>query len=102
MIDHASQRQDVFRKDRRDLLHVSQIVAVFSSLLICVRLEQHAVEGDACNPLVDDAYNPTDMTLSTMRSTRISSTKFSNVLCSPNIHTHNQIARVGEQTREVI
>jgi hypothetical protein len=79
-------------KSSRCLIHFS----------VAGRLDRCEFEGDACNPPVDDACNPTDMTLSAMRSMRISSTDFSNALCSPNIHTHNKIDRVGEQTDEVI
>jgi hypothetical protein len=37
-----------------------------------------------------------------MRSTSISSTKFSIALRSPDMHTRNQINRLGEQENEVI
>jgi hypothetical protein len=67
-----------------------------------VLIERSPIEGDACNPLVNDTYILTDITLSTMSSMRISSTDFSNMLCSLDIDTCNQIDRVGEQTDEVI
>jgi hypothetical protein len=47
---------------------------------------------------VDDACIPIDMTLSVIRSTIISSTDFSTSLCSSDMHTHDQITRVGKQT----
>jgi hypothetical protein len=98
----TSQRRDVVWQDRRDLLRVSQIIAVFASFLSQVQLEHRPVDGDACNPAVDDACIPTDMTFSAMRSIKISSTDFSSALCSPDIHTCNQGDRVGEQTDKVI
>jgi hypothetical protein len=61
-----------------------------------VRPEHFPVDGDACNFPFNDACIPTDMTLSTMRSTRISSTNFSNALGSLNIHTCNKINWVGK------
>jgi hypothetical protein len=56
-----------------------------------VRPEHRSVDGDSCNPPVNDAWIPTDMTLSAMGSIIISSTDFSSALCSPDIHTCNQI-----------
>jgi hypothetical protein len=64
--------------------------------------ECHPVDGDACNPSVYNACIPTYMNLSVMRSTSISSTDFSNMLCSPDIHTCNKINRVGERTSKVL
>jgi hypothetical protein len=60
------------------------------------------VEGDACNISFDDVCTLAYMTLSVIRSIRISSTDFSTALRSPNIHTCNQITRVGESTLKVI
>jgi hypothetical protein len=44
---------------------------------------------------------PTEMTLSAMRLINISSIDFSSMLCSPNIHTRNQLDRVGKQKNKV-
>jgi hypothetical protein len=55
-------------------------------------LDQRAIEGDAWNPLVDEACTPVDMKLLVIRSIRISSTDFSTVLRSLEIHTRDQIS----------
>jgi hypothetical protein len=47
-------------------------------------------------------YSCMDMTFSAIRSIKISSTDFSTALRSPDMHTRNQITRVGEQTLKVI
>jgi hypothetical protein len=67
-----------------------------------VQPKHHLVDGDPCNPLVDDACIPRDMTFSFMRSIRISSTDFSTALRSLDIHTCNKINQVGEQEIKVI
>jgi hypothetical protein len=82
-----------FSKLSRCLLHFSFVV-----------LEgpyRRAVDGDACNPLVDEAYAPADMNFSTIRSIRIYSTNFSTALHSLDMHAREQIFRVGEQTLKV-
>jgi hypothetical protein len=63
--------------------------------------DRRAVDGEACNPLVDEACAPADMTFSAIRSIRISSMDFSTALRSPDMHARNQIFRVGEQTLKV-
>jgi hypothetical protein len=60
--------------------------------------DQHVVDGEACNPLVDESCAPMDMTFSAIKSIRISSTRFSTTLKSPDIHARKQIFQVGEQT----
>jgi hypothetical protein len=63
--------------------------------------DRREVDGDACNPRIDEACTPVDMTFSSMRSIRISLTDFYTALRSLNIHTQYQISRVGEQTLKV-
>jgi hypothetical protein len=60
--------------------------------------DPRAVDGDACTPLVDEAWTPVDMTFSAMRSMRISSMDFSTVLKSPDMHARDQ---VGDQILNV-
>jgi hypothetical protein len=59
--------------------------------------DPRAVDGDACTPLVDEAWMPSKITFSAMRSIRISSTDFSTVLISSEIHTRDLISQVDEQ-----
>jgi hypothetical protein len=89
-------------QDRRDLLRISQIIAVLASFLSHGSARMTCSRMGCLQSSVDDACIPTDMTLSAMRSIKISSTDFSSALCSPNIHTCNQGDRVGEQTDKVI
>jgi hypothetical protein len=78
-----------------------------SRFLVCFSIvvqegpDRHAVDGDACTPLVDEACVPVDMTFSAMRSMRVSSTYFYTVLKSPNIHARDLISQVGEQIIKV-
>jgi hypothetical protein len=60
--------------------------------------DQSAVDEDACNPLVDEAYSPTNMTFSTIRSIRISLIYFSTTLRSSDMHYLDRMSRVGGQT----
>jgi hypothetical protein len=60
-------------------------------------LLRHHNDKDSCTPLVDEAWMPTDITFSAMRSIKISSTDFSTVLISSNMHTLDMISKVGEQ-----
>jgi hypothetical protein len=79
----------VFAKSSRCLLLFS--VVVRDDLYRC------PVEGEACNPFVDEAYAPTDMNVSAIRSIRISSMGFSIALCSHDIHTRDRISWGGGQ-----
>jgi hypothetical protein len=61
------------------------------------RLDQCcAVDEDASNPHVDEACTPTNITFSSMRSVRISSTYFSTALIPFYMHSRDQISQVGE------
>jgi hypothetical protein len=64
-------------------------------------LDQHAINGDACNPLIDEDCTPTDMTFSVISSIKISSKDFSTMLRSLDIHARDQISRVGGKILKV-
>jgi hypothetical protein len=51
--------------------------------------------------VVDEACTPVDMNFSAIRYIKISSTNFSTVLRSLDMHTRDQIARVGKGTLKV-
>jgi hypothetical protein len=61
-----------------------------------------AVNWEACNPLVDEAFSLADMTFSTMNSIKISSMYFSTALRSLEIHTHDKMFWVGGKMLKVI
>jgi hypothetical protein len=71
------------------------------SVVVQDGLDRRPVEGDACNPPVDEAYTPTDMNFSAIRSIKISSMDFSIALRSPDMHARDQISRVGERVLKV-
>lgn len=83
----------VFSKSSRYLLHLFSVVRDGP--------DRHAVDGDACKSLIDEACDPADMTFSSIRSIRISSTDFSTALRSPNIHDRDQISWIGGQMLKV-
>jgi hypothetical protein len=68
----------VFTKSSRCLLHFS--VAVRDGP------DRRVVDGEACNPLIDEACATADMTFSAKRSIKISSKDFSIALRSPDVH----------------
>jgi hypothetical protein len=80
----------VFAKSSRCLLYFSIVVQDGPY--------RRAVDGEACNPLVDEACAPADMTFSAIRSIKISSTDFSTVLRSLDIHARDQMSRIGGQS----
>jgi hypothetical protein len=82
-----------FSKLSRCLLHFSVVVQDGP--------DQHAVDGESCNPLIDEACAPVDMTFSAIRSIRISSTEFSTTLRSFDMHTRDQMFRIGGQMIKV-
>jgi hypothetical protein len=63
--------------------------------------DRHAVDRDSCNPLVNEANAPANMTFLAIRSIRISWTDFSTMLRSSNMHALGQISRIGERTLKV-
>jgi hypothetical protein len=71
------------------------------SVIVQYGQDRRLVDGDACNPLVDESCAPADMTFSAMKSMRISSMDFSTALKSPDIHARDQISQVSEQTLNV-
>jgi hypothetical protein len=60
-------------------------------------LDPRVVDEDAYTPLFDEAWMPTDITFSTMRSIRISLTSFFATLISFEMHTRDLISQVNEQ-----
>jgi hypothetical protein len=82
-----------FTKSLRCLLHFS--VTVWDGP------DQCALDGEACNPLIDEACAPLDMNFSSMRSIKISSTNFSTALRSLDIHAHDQIYHICGQMLKV-
>jgi hypothetical protein len=63
--------------------------------------DPRAVDEDDCTPLFDEAWNPMDMTFSSMRSMRISSTYLSTALKSPDMHARDQVSQVDDQILNV-
>jgi hypothetical protein len=84
----------VFAKSSRCLLLFSVVVRDAP--------DRRPVEGDACNPPINDACTHEDMNFSFIRSIRISSTNFSIALRSLDMHVHDQKTWIGEQTLKVI
>jgi hypothetical protein len=63
--------------------------------------DQRAVDGEACNPLIDEACAPSDMTFYAMRSIKIYLTYFSTTLRLLDMQTLDQMFRIGGQMLKV-
>jgi len=64
-------------------------------------LDPRVVNGDACTPLVDEAWTIVYMTFLAMRSMRISLKNFSTSLKSLDMHAQSQVSQVSDQIIDV-